>query len=94
MWVTKHLQIDINLQLKCFLLKGEGAAVGLTNLAWLVPLKRPENHPMEIRKVIYTTNVIELLDRSLRKVIQTKAVFPDEGAVFAIFVSYNQFKRV
>jgi hypothetical protein len=31
---------------------------------------------MEIRKVIYTTNAIESLNRSLRKVIKTKAVFP------------------
>jgi|GEM_PF-3284001 len=30
---------------------------------------------MEIRKVIYTINAIELGDRSLRKVIKTKAVF-------------------
>ena len=39
---------------------------------------------MEIRKVIYTTNAIESLNRSLRKVIKTKAVFPDEESVFKL----------
>ncbi|ESA35119.1 transposase mutator type, partial [Leptolyngbya sp. Heron Island J] len=39
------------------------------------------DYPMEIRRVIYTTNAIESLNRSLRKVIKTKAVFPDEDAV-------------
>lgn len=42
------------------------------------------NYPMEIRKVIYTTNAIESLNRSLRKVIKTKAVFPDEESVFKL----------
>ena len=36
------------------------------------------DYPMEIRRVIYTTNAIESLNRSLRKVIKTKAVFPNE----------------
>jgi putative transposase len=34
------------------------------------------DYPMEIRRVIYTTNAIESVNRSLRKVIKTKAVFP------------------
>lgn len=41
-------------------------------------------YPMAIRKVIYTTNAIESLNRSLRKVIKTKAVFPDELSVFKL----------
>jgi transposase-like protein len=32
------------------------------------------DYPMEIRRVIYTTNAIESLNRSLRKVIKTKAL--------------------
>jgi transposase-like protein len=36
---------------------------------------------MEIRKVIYTTNAIESLNRSLREGIKTKALFPDEDSV-------------
>ncbi|MEM9009272.1 MAG: IS256 family transposase [Cyanobacteria bacterium P01_F01_bin.86] len=42
------------------------------------------DYPMEIRKVIYTTNAIESLNRSLRKVIKTKAVFPDEMAALKL----------
>ena len=42
------------------------------------------DYPMEIRRVIYTTNAIESLNRSLRKVIKTKAVFPNEMAVFKL----------
>ena len=33
-------------------------------------------YPLEIRKAIYTTNVIEGLNRQVRKVIKTKASFP------------------
>ena len=39
---------------------------------------------MDIRRVIYTTNAIESVNRSLRKVIKTKAVFPDEESVFKL----------
>lgn len=42
------------------------------------------DYPLEIRRVIYTTNAIESLNRSLRKVIKTKAVFPDEESVFKL----------
>jgi putative transposase len=42
------------------------------------------DYPMEIRTVIYTTNAIESLNRSLRKVIKTKAVFPDEESVIKL----------
>ena len=42
------------------------------------------DYPMAIRKVIYTTNAIESLNRSLRKVIKTKAVFPDESSVLKL----------
>ena len=42
------------------------------------------DYPQEIRRVIYTTNAIESLNRSLRKVIKTKAVFPDETSVFKL----------
>jgi putative transposase len=42
------------------------------------------DYPMDIRRVIYTTNTIESLNRSLRKVIKTKAVFPDEESVFKL----------
>ena len=42
------------------------------------------DYPMAIRRVIYTTNAIESLNRSFRKIIKTKAVFPDEESVFKL----------
>lgn len=38
-------------------------------------------YPKEIRKVIYTTNAIESLNRSVRKVFKTKGVFPSDDSV-------------
>ena len=36
--------------------------------------------PEEVRRVIYTTNAIEALNRQLRKAIKTKGHFPNEDA--------------
>lgn len=41
-------------------------------------------HPPEIRKAIYTTNAIESLNRSLRKVTKTRGSFPNDEAVFKL----------
>lgn len=38
----------------------------------------------EIRKAIYTTNTIESLNMTLRKVIKNRAMFPSDEAVFKI----------
>jgi putative transposase len=38
-------------------------------------------HPPEIRKVIYTTNAIESLNKSLRKVTKARGSFPNDEAV-------------
>jgi putative transposase len=43
------------------------------------------DYPEDIRKVIYTTNAIESLNRSLRKVIKTKGAFPNDVAILKIF---------
>jgi len=43
------------------------------------------DYPEDIRKVIYTTNAIESLNRSLRKVIKTKGAFPNDAAILKIF---------
>jgi putative transposase len=52
------------------------------------------DYPMNIRKVIYTTNAIESLNRSLRKVIKTKAVFPDEESVFKLmYLAMNNIAK-
>jgi putative transposase len=42
-------------------------------------------YPKDIRKAIYTTNAIESLNRSLRKVIKTKGAFPNDAAIYKIF---------
>jgi len=42
------------------------------------------DYPPEIRKVIYTTNAIESLNRSLRKVTKTKGVFPSQESVMKL----------
>ena len=38
-------------------------------------------HPPEIRKIIYTTNEIESLNMSLRKVTKARGSFPNDEAV-------------
>jgi transposase-like protein len=42
--------------------------------------------PRDIRKLIYTTNAVESLHRSLRKIIKTRGSFPnDEAALKLLF---------
>lgn len=38
-------------------------------------------YPVEIRKIIYTTNIIEGLNRQFRKVTKTKSVFPTDDSL-------------
>ena len=40
------------------------------------------NYPAEIRRVIYTTNAIESLNMTLRKVLKNKRFFPSDEAAF------------
>lgn len=42
------------------------------------------NYPPEIRRAIYTTNSVEALNRSLRKVIKTRGAFPHEQAALKL----------
>lgn len=42
------------------------------------------NYPLDIRKAIYTTNAIESLNMTLRKVIKNKRVFPSDESVYKI----------
>ena len=46
----------------------------------------------EVRRVIYTTNAIESLNRSLRKIIKTRGAFPNEQA--AVKLLYLALKNV
>jgi putative transposase len=43
------------------------------------------DYPPEIRKVIYTTNTVESINMSLRKVIKTRSSFPTDEAVTKLF---------
>lgn len=41
-------------------------------------------YPEELRKIIYTTNAIESLNFSLRKILKTRASFPNDDAVLKL----------
>lgn len=52
------------------------------------------NYPMEIRKIIYTTNTIENLNRGIRKYTKTKVQFVDDNAVQkAVFLSIMNIEK-
>lgn len=51
------------------------------NWARVVPMF---GFPEEIRRAVYTTNAIESLNMSLRKVIKTRASFPNDEAAFKL----------
>ena len=51
------------------------------NWARLVPMF---GYPPEIRRAVYTTNTIESLNMSLRKIIKTRASFPSDEAAFKL----------
>ena len=48
--------------------------------------------PAEVRKVIYTTNAVESLHMSLRKIIKTRGSFPSEEA--AVKLLYLALRNV
>lgn len=51
------------------------------------------NYPMEIRKIIYTTNTIENLNRGIRKYTKTKVQFVDDNAALkAVFLSIRNIE--
>ena len=50
--------------------------------------------PAEIRRVIYTTNAIEALNSSLRKLLQYRGHFPNDEAVTKIlFLAFKRFEK-
>lgn len=50
--------------------------------------------PDEIRKVIYTTNAVESLNMSIRKVIKNKRVFPsDEAALKQLYLGLKNISK-
>tara|TARA_R110000744_G_C19294736_1_gene555058 strand:+ start:93 stop:1298 length:1206 start_codon:yes stop_codon:yes gene_type:complete len=51
-------------------------------------------YPQEIRKLIYTTNIIESFNASLRKYTRNKKVFPnDESALKSIYLAFQQIEK-
>lgn len=53
----------------------------INNWARIIPFF---NFPSEIRRVIYTTNAVESVNYSLRKVSKQRALFPSDEAVFKL----------
>ncbi|WP_119468093.1 IS256 family transposase [Vibrio cholerae] len=52
------------------------------------------DYPPEIRKVIYTTNAIESLNASLRKITKTRRSFPPDDSVMKIlFLALHQISK-
>ncbi|VEU75229.1 Transposase and inactivated derivatives [Mycoplasmopsis maculosa] len=53
------------------------------------------NFPAEIRKLIYTTNVIENLNRNIRKIFKNKTSFPTDESLIKIvyFAIQNQLNK-
>lgn len=51
-------------------------------------------YPLEIRKIIYTTNNIENLNRGIRKYTKTKVQFPDdEAAKRAVYLAIQNIEK-
>ncbi|MBU5639090.1 IS256 family transposase [Geomonas sp. Red69] len=52
------------------------------------------SYPPEIRKVIYTTNLIESLNMSLRKVTKNRGSFPNDEAMFKLlYLALNNITK-
>lgn len=50
--------------------------------------------PLEIRRIIYTTNTIENLNRGIRKYTKTKVQFPDESAALkAVYLAITNIEK-
>src|ERR1700756_5054350 len=52
------------------------------------------HYPADIRKAIYTTNSVEALHRSLRKILKTRGAFPnEESALKLLFLAIRQASK-
>jgi len=50
-------------------------------------------YPLEIRKIVYTTNIIENLNRGIRKYTKTKSIFPhDQSALKAVYLAIGNIE--
>jgi putative transposase len=52
------------------------------------------DYPLEIRKIIYTTNVIESLNSCIRKYTKSRTVFPDDQSVLkSVYLSIMNVQK-
>jgi transposase-like protein len=52
------------------------------------------DYPVEIRKIIYTTNTIESLNSSIRKYTKAKTIFPDDQSVLkAVYLAISNVEK-
>lgn len=52
------------------------------------------DYPLEIRKIVYTTNIIESLNRGIRKYTKTKSIFPhDQAALKAVYLAIGNIEN-
>ena len=49
--------------------------------------------PQDIRKAIYTTNAIESVNMTLRKVTRNHRIFPSDEAVFKVIAPFDPEHR-
>ena len=51
-------------------------------------------YPLEIRKIVYTTNIIETWNQRHRKYTKTKSIFPhDQAALKAVFLAIGNIEK-
>jgi len=51
-------------------------------------------YPLEIRKIVYTTNTIENLNRGIRKYTKAKSIFPhDQAALKAVYLAIGNIEK-
>ena len=51
-------------------------------------------YPVDIRKIVYTTNIIESLNRGIRKYIKTKSIFPhDQAAMKSVYLAIGNIEK-
>ena len=52
------------------------------------------DYPLEIRKIVYTTNIMENLNRGIRKYTKTKSIFPhDQAALKAVYLAIGNIEK-
>ena len=52
------------------------------------------SYTADIRRVIYTTNIVEGYHRQVRKVTKTKGVFPNDDAIFKlVYLAYRNIRK-